>query len=302
MNAKTGGLNGLGLILGILAASERIVRSPPVAPAVTTPRQGSATLAALGLGAAFFALHTFLSDAGTIIAWSWEGWPIRGPVAIPHSALTVLAIALGLILPERDATAPASRRLFVVAAAGCATMYGQRSWQGFGGGCVLVAWLAGQLPLQLRSAMRYSPGPTLAGAWAVYSVLTVLNVIPTAYAFVPGGVHLRERTDLILIGMMALVFAGLHNARSLPPLARSRSLARTWSLAKVSVAILSVLAVATSLHRLPKTKPKPWRPLEDRVLTAGIWCVGVDRFGIDAAEDSPFRPRWSDVGESATYG
>jgi len=230
--------------------------------------------AALGLGATFFALHTFLSDAGTIIAWSWVGWPIRGPVATPHSALTVLAIAFGLVLPERKLTAPASRRLFIVAAAACATMYGQRNWQGFGGGCVLVAWLAGQLPLQLRSAMRYSTGPTLAGAWAVYSVMTVLNVIPTAYAFVPGGNHLRERTDLILVAMMGLIFVGLHNARSLPPAPATRALERTWTLAKMSVAVLSVLAIAASLHRLPKSAPKPWRPLEDRVLTAGIWCAG----------------------------
>lgn len=115
VDPASGGYNTLGLTLGLLAATEAIMRprSAPSSPTVRTPVKGSALAAAVGLGATLSALHLFATDSGTIIAWSSTGFPTRGPDLVRHAPLTVAAVAFGMLTE-----ASLSTRAFFVAAAG----------------------------------------------------------------------------------------------------------------------------------------------------------------------------------------
>lgn len=84
LNGTNGGLNALGLILAAAAASERVTthaasKSRPL-PMLARSRHSlaSAWAASLSLGALIFAFHVHLSDSGSLIAWTWTGFPIEG--------------------------------------------------------------------------------------------------------------------------------------------------------------------------------------------------------------------------------
>ncbi len=49
--------------------------------------------------------------------------------------------------------------------------------------------------------------------WLIANVLTFLGVLTAAYAFVPGGKIMRERTGFMLVVQLALLGLGLVNAR-----------------------------------------------------------------------------------------
>lgn len=107
MKASTGGQHPTGLALAALCVLEFLLRPEPETQiSVTVRRRAPQTLtseaqAALGMGSLLFAvsgsfdrvlsvasrltlkcsflqLHTFLTDSGTMIAWTWTGYPVRG--------------------------------------------------------------------------------------------------------------------------------------------------------------------------------------------------------------------------------
>lgn len=110
MNSSNGGQHPIGLFLAALCLAELLARpsspSPVVANRLRIPQtKGSELIAALGMGSLLFAvsacdlagfddshtdstvlnffpllsqLHTFLTDSGTMIAWTWTGYPIKG--------------------------------------------------------------------------------------------------------------------------------------------------------------------------------------------------------------------------------
>ena len=82
LHAGNGGHNVVGLVLAVAATAERISRPQQQAAAGRSVRRAeswsSAFTAAAGMGALIYALHTFLSDSGTMIAWTWTGWPVKG--------------------------------------------------------------------------------------------------------------------------------------------------------------------------------------------------------------------------------
>jgi hypothetical protein len=85
LNPSIGGANLTALVLGVLAVVERIDshRRQPQAKTTASPtRKERSTLtgviASSSLGALIFILHALLSDSGTMIAWTWTGYPIQG--------------------------------------------------------------------------------------------------------------------------------------------------------------------------------------------------------------------------------
>jgi hypothetical protein len=99
LHSGNGGWNKTGLVLAIAAVLRSTRRSYVNGGDYSPPdrTKGSAALAGLGLGGLFFAMHSLLSDSSTMILWVWEGYPVRGPLAVPHGALTILAMSLGLL-------------------------------------------------------------------------------------------------------------------------------------------------------------------------------------------------------------
>lgn len=83
LNETNGGWNWVGLFIGGLCVVLLYTRPQTEAGGLVKvrTRQGprfSATMASLGLAASLFSLHSMLSDSGTLIAWTWTGYPITG--------------------------------------------------------------------------------------------------------------------------------------------------------------------------------------------------------------------------------
>lgn len=160
----------------------------------------------------------------------------RGPLPHVYGALTVGAMALGLAAGLHSSTykhTTRARALGPVSAllgAGAAyVVYAYRDWVGYAGGLVEAAFLMALLPAAFAHAARgvgvggaegdmdgakmgasntketndaktkdtgARTAAVYTAAFGVYCALTLASIFTVAYAFVPGGVYLRERTDL----------------------------------------------------------------------------------------------------------
>ena len=205
MNENTGGYNKTGILLALLAVTELSLRPQRK---VSPPTQGGLVskpwvTPGLALGSLVFTLHNLLADSTTLIAWSWTGYPIRGPVPHLHGSLTIIAQCLGLAIPALLPSAlvgilrhPA---WFVYGAASAYIMYHHHDWVGYFGGLNLAVFSMSVLPMTLSMAAESSNGRlarTYGLAFFVTCLLYLASMWTVAYAFVPGGVYLRERTDL----------------------------------------------------------------------------------------------------------
>jgi hypothetical protein len=207
----SGGYNKTGLLLAVLAIYERATRSQETveletkeSKIQTSPSQWSVYKAALSLGGLLYALHAHLGDSGTIISWTWTGYPIKGPFAGVHNPLVLLAMALGLVVSSSHRIAPVKFTPTYIAfgATSLFNFYAYRDRTGFTGGLGYAVFLCSFIaPVISNAAACTGPsgsqvGKVLGTAWLVYILLALADVWTVAYAFVPGGVYLRERTDL----------------------------------------------------------------------------------------------------------
>jgi hypothetical protein len=130
--------------------------------------------------------------------------------------LTITALAFGLLLAHLSTTSIKSKRFlshplwFLFGSASSYVLYTFRNWTGYAGGLGVGIFLMSILPLGFQAASDASGGvngtatchknlalpKTYTIALAVYCALNLASVFTVAYAFVPGGVYFRERTDL----------------------------------------------------------------------------------------------------------
>lgn len=218
INHKAEGWNRSGLLLSVLSIYELATRpifepktSAP-APAAATSQSRSGLLRALPLGSLLFTICNLLGDSSTLVAWSWTGYENRlprGPVPHLHGSLTIIAMVVGLHLGLYSAIQQQNRKhsflhshwWYMVGAASMYAMYAYRNWPGYAGGFGVALWLMSVLPVVFESAAEAirtgrTVAKTYASAMFFYCVMHVAGVFTVAYAFVPGGVYLRERTDL----------------------------------------------------------------------------------------------------------
>jgi hypothetical protein len=158
---------------------------------------------AISLGGLIFSLHALLSDPSTLIAWSWTGYDQgrpKGPVPTLHGSLTLITQCLGLLLPValgRSAALLANPAWHVYGMASAYILYSHKDWLGYAGGLNFAVFLMSIIPGILnRAANTGAIWKTYFTAWLVVCMFDLASVWTVAYAFVPGGVYLRERTDL----------------------------------------------------------------------------------------------------------
>ncbi|RDB31055.1 Protein cwh43 [Hypsizygus marmoreus] len=328
VNETSGGYNKTGILLSLLAIYETYTRSPPAKPTHSqhttptkqTPRTSAASTAkqhwlaaAFPLGSLLFTLHNLLSDPSTLIAWSWTGYQStapRGPVPHLHGSLTLVAQCVGLLLPivlsssssspsasvsetqkptPHPTLDPLSHPLwFAYGAASAYVMYTYRDWVGYIGGLNLAVFVMSIVPLVMRVETEGRVGKIYGGAFGVYCVLNLASIFTVAYAFVPGGVYLRERTDCVLFAQMAALALAFRW-----PYAKTRVTAHnqspittpaTESRVKTMLAFVAVSSVLGTLYRYyPSVPPRPFKP-GPRVFNAGIWTLhfGIDNTGRDS--------------------
>ncbi|KAG2236080.1 Frag1/DRAM/Sfk1 family-domain-containing protein [Thamnidium elegans] len=289
MHKENGGLNDVGIVLGVLASIEVIIRdsanrsSADAAKDLSfsqtrTPQFGSSILAASGFGALLFALHSMYTDSSTIMRWTVDGYPNYGPEPVPWGVATIGALALGLILaPYRRLTT--SLPWYLVGVASCAVFYIYSAWTAFYGGLVLGTYLISITPAFIRSISTQPPFRTLLSAFMIYNILCLAHVWVVAYEFVPGGVYARERTDLILVALMALIGLGVLNANRQAvqdiqnKMAQFHVLKHARSMTRILVVVLIALSAIVASNRVANAKtPAPFTSTE-KSFTAAIWTI-----------------------------
>lgn len=283
MKPSIGGQNEIGLVLGIIACAEMVVRdnfkrehvrtgAPKSTKSVTKESWFSA---ALGFGSLLFALHSMFSDSSTIMRWTVDGYPNPGPEPVPWGIATIAALGLGFVMyPLRNFVT--GYLWYLVGCAGCVVFYNFPGWTGYYGGLVLGTYLTSVTPALIRSVIVHPPFKTLLTGTMVYNLLCLAHVWVVAYEFVPGGVYARERTNWILSAVMLTLGLGIINAQKanatyqIPQLKSIRVTRRYTILSLLTILGLSGLASYSRIS-LAKT-PEPYRPTE-KVFTAGIWTI-----------------------------
>ncbi|KAG0203146.1 hypothetical protein BGX28_004494 [Mortierella sp. GBA30] len=283
MNENIGGQNMVGLILGVLASVQVMLRKEPGAdePQTIQKTGESWVLAAISAGGYLFCLHSMFTDSTTISRWSLGGYPNTGPQPVPGGFMVIAAMAVGLTLSSKRRWV-ASLIWWIIGSAGLGVLHFVEGDVGFAGGVVFTVYALSLFPTLFRSLARQPPGRTFLVAMLVYNILALAHVWVVAYAFVPVGVWMRERTDYVLIAMQTCILLGIFNTNSTAwdviSEARSRSAfsaARLYS--KLSLVGLVLASLGVCYRRLPKSAPQPYHP-EHKLITAGIWTI---HFAID---------------------
>ncbi|KAI1171524.1 Frag1/DRAM/Sfk1 family protein [Nemania sp. FL0916] len=277
MNADNGGHNGLGLGLAVLATLRFTRHAHPTGKASTARTEsGSSLLAALGVGGLFFGLHSLLSDTSTMILWVWEGYPVRGPLSVPHGWLTMAAMTGGLCASIFKPRLISTWSMFGGGCIGAALLTLHANWFGYYGALVVAFYLmAISIPL-LTAASQKSPAVTFGLGFLIYNFMVLFHVWVVAYAFVPGGPLVREHTDWIMVTTMLLVGAGVfnltcRNAR-LRETQRSLSQSRHRKYFMFALTIINTFFLITAYARFPTNDYIPYHE-GSRVMTAGIWTI-----------------------------
>ncbi|KAG1882105.1 Frag1/DRAM/Sfk1 family-domain-containing protein [Suillus subluteus] len=299
LNEQSGGYNKTGLFLALCALYELATR-PSAVPEEEKQISGSKDnskvtshgwlAGSIALGSMIFTLHCFFIDPSTIIAWSWTGYKNsqpKGPLPHLHGSLTLIAQAIGLaaptILPAYWFTSPL---WFSYGCASAFVMYCFRDWTGFVGGLNLAVFVMSLLPTIIQqSAQPTKAGRTYFTAFFVTILFYLADVWTVAYAFVPGGVYLRERSDLVLIAQFvatSLVFEWPSGkgtaANTIVHMPSSASF-----LARHLLTLFSLSAVLVTIYRWTPVGPRPYKS-GTAIINAGIWTVhfGIDNVGHDS--------------------
>ncbi|KAI9037644.1 putative integral plasma membrane protein [Aspergillus affinis] len=284
MHPGNGGWNKLGLLLAILSVLRAHRRGPTSGGDYLppNPKKGSSTLAGIGFGGITFVMSSLLADSSTMISWVWEGYPVRGPIAVPHGAVTIFAMGAGLVFGLYYPALTGSWTAFGIGSLGAALLTCYSHWTGFYGGLILAFYTLAVTPVLIASAVRHSPVTAFGVGGIFFMFMVLFHVWVVAYAFVPGGPLVREHTDWVMITTMLSIGAGVFSAavtnssnRQSKTISPSGRRQRSYYI--YVLAALQLLSVAIAYLRFPTNDYVPYHK-DDKVVTAGIWTV---HFGLD---------------------
>lgn len=285
MHGENGGWNKVGLFLAVFA----VLRSQR--PGTTSSgdylpsggKKGSAVLAGLGFGGLMFMIVSLLTDSSTMISWVWEGYPVRGPIAVPHGAVTIFVMGAGLVYGVFNPAIAGTWTAYGLGSVGAALLTYYHHWTGFYGGLALAFYIMAVSPVLISSCVRHGPASTFGLGLLLYVFLLLFHVWVVAYAFVPGGPLVREHTDWLMMTTMLAIGAGVFSAATTnsgrssrkKPLSPNSKRQRSYYI--YVLAALQLLSVSVAYLRFPTNDYVPHHK-EDKVVTAGIWTV---HFGLD---------------------
>ncbi|KAF2459529.1 calcofluor white hypersensitive protein-like protein [Lineolata rhizophorae] len=283
MHGPNGGWNKLGIFLGVLAIlrSTRSTASNGADLLAPGSRKGSPVAAAFGISGLLFALHSLLSDSSTMILWVWEGYPVRGPLSVPHGTYTFVAMGAGIVLGLFAPALARSWTMFGIGAVGAAVLTCFHNWFGYYGALALTVYLMAACPVIISSGIRHSPGLTFGLGFFFYNVLVLAHVWVVAYAFVPGGPLMREHTDWVMTATMLCIGAGIFSAQTSaasPANQKARvkpanpNARRQRSYYLYALLVLELLGASVAYLRFPSYNYKPHHG-DSKAITAGIWTI-----------------------------
>ncbi|KAH3684004.1 hypothetical protein WICPIJ_005027 [Wickerhamomyces pijperi] len=273
MHYENGGWNKTGILLGLIGAflTPKTISQQPYSYKSSAP---STLFTGLGLGSLLFSIHALLTDSSTIITWVWNGYPITGPVPI-HGSVSIIAL---LVTSYVGYTKQIQHRtLAVCGVVNGFILYAFHGWTGYIGGLFYSSFIVLSVPVYFQNAARLTPSVFFFASF-VYIVLILAHVWIVAYAFVPAGWVLRERTDIVYGTSTLLLISGLLKFDQLPTSIKIKeSVLKVSSFLTKILFSFAVLASIVAYQRFPLTDPKPYHP-DSKLLTAGIWTI---HFGLD---------------------
>lgn len=273
MHYENGGWNKTGVVLGLVGAL-LTPKTKPQQPYNYESSTSSTFTTSLGLGALLFSIHALLTDSSTIITWVWNGFPITGPVPIHGSVSIITLLATTYVAYTKSIK---HMTLAVSGVVGGFILYAFHGWIGYIGGLVYSSFIVLCIPVYFQNAARLSPSVFFLGS-LVYIVLILAHVWIVAYAFVPAGWVLRERTDIVYGTSTLLLIGGLSRFDQLPAsLKIKESISKISSFLTKILLFCGILASIIAYQRFPLTDPQPYHP-ESKLMTAGIWTI---HFGLD---------------------
>ncbi|KAK3207406.1 hypothetical protein GRF29_103g935319 [Pseudopithomyces chartarum] len=282
MHEPNGGYNKVGTAVAFVAIlwSTRSTASSGADIPAPGPTKGSAVLTSFGLAGLFFSMHSLLSDSSTMILWVWEGYPVRGPLAVPHGAWTLLAMGFGLFIGLFAPRLSRSWAFYGIGSLGAATLTTKQHWTGYYGALALAVYTMAVAPSLIGHAARHSPAKTFGIGFLVYNILVLAHVWIVAYAFVPGGPLMREHTDWVMTAMMLCIGAGVFSVSAQPVSVKAKGKPTTPTSAARKhrayylyvLAFLELLAISVAYLRFPTYDYAPYHP-ETKSITAGIWTI-----------------------------
>ncbi|CAI4215564.1 unnamed protein product [Parascedosporium putredinis] len=239
MHAANGGWNGTGLVLGILAAL-RFTRKAPLT-------SGEA-----------------------------PGYPIRGPYSATHGWCTVAAMSAGLLVGLYRPGLVTSWTAYAAGCAGAAILTLYPNWLGYYGALTTATYLTSVCIPFVTNAARQNPVVTFGVGFLIYNFVVLFHVWVVAYAFVPGGPLVRERTDWVMLTLMGLIGCGVYDINeqqgsSRRP-ARRQSSSQYKKYHAAAAGLVNILFLCATVRRVPSNDYTPYHP-EERLITAGIWTI-----------------------------
>jgi hypothetical protein len=289
LNHQTGGLNELGLIIGLLSAfytvipkkiennnkSENNDKNLEIKKIESFSILKSWLPVSICFGSYIFSLLAMLTDSSVIILWTWDGYPIKGPTPVPHGAITLSIMLFGIYTSLYNPKF--FKMITIFGIIGSIILYNFSGWLGYFGGILYTFWLSyigpfcfEQISLQYKNITKVMFISTI-----VATILILMHVWVVAYAFVPGGPILRERTDIVLGSSVLSICLLIFKIQSI----EQNELKVKKYLSKFGNLIISLLFLSCiiSFNRFQYNTPKPYHP-QSRLVTAGIWTI---HFGLD---------------------
>ncbi|WBW70579.1 glycosylceramide biosynthesis protein Cwh43 [Schizosaccharomyces osmophilus] len=291
LNESNGGRQPVALVFGVLATlGFALCSSGSKNSQTSSPENGKnpSFASIFGLGSTLFALHTLLCDSTILISWSWDGYPIKGPQAYPHGAVSIIVALLAIVVAPRLYRSFSFMLFgFVASCAGSYVFYLKHGWQSYLGGLVLSSYVLISAFPSFRFAVSSSPAKIFGGGFLVYSLYSFAHVWVVAYEFVPGGFMLREKTSYLLIALAVGLFCQLlgyssfsskkHPAGINANAEETHAIKRGFKKSIVLAACLGFMAIKYAIMYKPPYDYTPYHP-DEKVFTAGIWTI---HFGLD---------------------
>lgn len=289
MNSDNGGYNMLGLLLAtVLGMLSPYINSVHFAGIATEPSQSSAGLVSkifigVGFGSLVFGIHQLLTDASTVIYWSWEGYDQQnqGPLSWPWSGLTCLTMLGATVTSHKFSGKPFIPA--VLLALSTAVLCDDRvtGWNKYVyGGLIYVSAMIWFVPTYFSALAINSSIFSFTLSSIVYIVMVLAHVWVVAYAFVPLGWILRERIWVVLaIGTSSIIVGSFAAKSSIRKSSNGNFVPSSRFSKRIGLlAMLTVGMIASFTYRQrPTGIPEPYHP-DSKVLTAGIWTI---HFGLD---------------------
>ena len=276
MHKPNGGANEIGITIGILSALLTPKTTGSEKEGGLSYKGGSLLLAALGIGGYFYSIFSYLSDTSTLVFWTWSGYPIQGPTYLTGGLINVAAVSLGLLYSLKLSPERLSGTVhLMLGALGAGMLYTFPDWIGYAGASLYSFYLASMVGIIFSNAKGHNAGALFSLAFFFSIIISLASVWVVAYAFVPGGFLLRERSDIVLFTSFIMVLSGVLNYRLKAPVERMGK--RVFSYTVMIATILLAATGSITYNRTPKTSPTPYNA-QSKTFTAGIWCI---HFGLD---------------------